>query len=105
MRSSVVADHPAREGGEDWREGDRSRPLHGVPDGRGGGPARAVPPYFCDDRRTPTKAGGAMLRLKTEVEIVEPDGSGAPAPYRVSGERRCRTGLAGHLRRSTQEPG
>ena len=46
-----------------------------------------------------------MLRLKTEVEIVEPDGSGAPAPYRVSGERRCRTGLAGHLRRSTQEPG
>jgi hypothetical protein len=46
-----------------------------------------------------------MLKLKTEVGIVEPDGSGTPAPYRVSGERRCRTGLAGHLRQSTQEPG
>ncbi len=45
-----------------------------------------------------------MLKMKTEVRIVGPDGSGAPAPYRVSGERRCRTWLAGHLRRSAQEP-
>jgi hypothetical protein len=36
---------------------------------------------------------------------VEPDGRGVPAPHLVSGERRCRTGLAGHLCRSTQEPG
>ena len=36
---AVVADHSAREGGEDRREGHRSRPLHGVPDGRSGGAA------------------------------------------------------------------
>jgi hypothetical protein len=36
---AVVADHASREGGEDWRKGHCSRPLHGVPNGRGGGPA------------------------------------------------------------------
>src|SRR5215212_7901797 len=46
-----------------------------------------------------------MLSLKAKVGIVEPDGRGVPAPHLVSGERRCRTGLAGHLRRSTQESG
>ena len=46
-----------------------------------------------------------MLSLKAKVGTVEPDGRGVPAPHLVSGERRCRTGLAGHLRRSTQESG
>ena len=29
----------AREGSQDWRESGRSRPLHGVPNGRGGSSA------------------------------------------------------------------
>jgi len=39
---AVVADEPAGEGGEDWREGDRTRPVRDLPDGGGGGAAGAV---------------------------------------------------------------
>jgi hypothetical protein len=49
------------------------------------------------------QSGCTMLRLKAEVGIVEPNGSGTPAPDLVSEEWHYRTGLAGHLRRSTQE--
>src|SRR3954447_18961713 len=39
------------------RKGHQSRPLHGVPDGRGGGPLSPVSPHSGDDPRPATKAG------------------------------------------------
>jgi hypothetical protein len=41
----LVADHHAREGGEDRREGDRPRPLRRLADGRGRRAARPVPAH------------------------------------------------------------
>jgi hypothetical protein len=43
---TLVADHATGEGREDRREGDRPRPIRDLPDGGGGGPARAVRPHL-----------------------------------------------------------
>src|ERR687886_1497390 len=47
---TLVAEHASREGREDRCEGDRTCPLDGVPDGRGGGSARPLRPHPGDDR-------------------------------------------------------
>jgi hypothetical protein len=46
-----------------------------------------------------------MLMLETKEVTVEPDGRGAPTLRLVSGGRRCRTGVAGHLGQSRPETG
>jgi hypothetical protein len=42
---TVVADDASREGGQDRREGDCSRPLYGLPNGRSSRSACSVPPH------------------------------------------------------------
>src|SRR5215208_821593 len=92
---AVVADHPARDGGEDWREGHRSRPLHGIPDGRGGGAARPIQAHPGDDRRTATKADSAMLRLAGRITKGSTDRPSAPAVL-LNSPRSGQTELTNH---------
>src|SRR5439155_26141292 len=61
---AVVADEPAGEGGEDRREGDRPRPARDLPDGGGGGAARAVRPHPRPDREAASARSGPMLILE-----------------------------------------
>src|SRR5204863_8541837 len=51
------------EGGQDRREGDLARPLPRLPDGGGGGAARAVRPHPGPDREAETARPGPMLTL------------------------------------------
>jgi DDE family transposase len=61
---AVVADEPAGKGGEDRREGDRPRPLRDLPDGGGGGAARAVRPHLGADRKATSARPSPMLTLE-----------------------------------------
>ena len=63
MASWSLTTH-ARQGGEDRREGHRPRPLRRLPDGRGRGAARPVPPHPRHDRRSATTGTGAMLTTR-----------------------------------------
>src|SRR5262249_47918192 len=60
---AVVADEPAGEGGEDRREGDLARPLPRLPDGGGGGAARAVRAHPRPDRKATSTRARPMLTL------------------------------------------
>src|SRR5215207_6198885 len=96
---ALVSDHASGEGGQDWCEGDHSRPLYRVPDGRGGGPARPVPPHPGDDRGSPTKADSAMLNPPAAAPATTPDGRGAPE-VSLDAQTWCgRAGTTGNLGR------
>src|SRR5438094_6610034 len=77
---SVVADQPAGEGGEDRGQGDRPRPLRDLPDGGGGGAARAVQPHPLPDRAAAAARPGPMLTL-------EGDNGGPPGGRGLPGAR------------------
>src|SRR4029077_14996528 len=70
-----AADQLAREGGEDRREGDLARPLPRLPDGGGGGAARAGRPHLGADRKATSARPSPMLTLegcngrRPEVEL------------------------------------
>ena len=72
---------------EDRREGRRTCPFHGVPDGRGRNAARSVPPCAGDDRRASTKAGGAMLSAATAAKIQTADRRGTPPVLQIGRAR------------------
>jgi Transposase DDE domain group 1 len=61
---TVVADHATGEGREDRRESDRPRPIRDLPDGGGGGVARAVRPHLGADREAAAARPGPMLTLE-----------------------------------------
>src|SRR5262249_28986916 len=61
---AAVADEPAGKGDEDRREGDRPRPLRDLPDGGGGGAARAVRPHLGADRKASSARPSPMLTLE-----------------------------------------
>src|SRR5262249_36567242 len=62
--AQVVADQPAGEGGEDRGEGGFTRPLPGLPDGGGGGAARAVRPHLGADRKASSARPSPMPTLE-----------------------------------------
>src|SRR5947207_12159100 len=64
----VVADQPAGEGRQDRGEGDLAWPLPRLPDGRGGGAARAVRPPPRPDRQVTSAGPGPMLTREGATE-------------------------------------
>jgi hypothetical protein len=58
---AVVPDHAAGEGRQARREGDRTRALRNLPDGGGGGTARAVRPHLGADRKATSARPSPML--------------------------------------------
>ncbi len=53
---ALVADHAAREAGQDRRQGDPARSVRHVPIGRGGGAEGPVPEDSASDRPVAAKA-------------------------------------------------
>jgi hypothetical protein len=63
----LVADEPAREGGEDRRQGHLAWPLPRLPDGGGGSAPGAVPGHPQSDRWVASTRRGAMLTREGPV--------------------------------------
>ncbi len=78
---AVVADQPAREANQDRREGREPRPLHHVPNGRGGGVAADVRRHPVADRPAADTAcaqhdgGCGQTRRPTVQGAFRPDAS------------------------------
>jgi len=64
--AALVADNYPRQTREDWREAGQRCPICRLPDGRGSGAPRPVPPYPCQHRGSAMSSNGAMLTASSE---------------------------------------